>query len=1322
MRHINCALIALCCFFSTISLSAQNDIWTTIQEEDIVDPNGVRELFPEQAAYFDLSTIELRSILQTAPDEEAGALSTSSTIIPVPLPDGEIINFRVVRYEMLEPALAAKYPNIRNYKGIAVDDPTTTIRFDWTARGFRAVLRKDGEQLFIDPYSRGTLRYYMAYNKKDYPRTNAFECLFENKETGQEEVHLEKAAGDCQLRTYRLAVATTGEYSNFHGATSAAQSNLVLAEVNTAINRVNEVYERDLSVRLVLIGNNEDIFYYDGTTDPYTNNSGVTMLGENQTNINNVIGSANYDVGHVFSTGGGGVATLGVPCNNSFKARGVTGLNSPIGDPFYIDYVAHELGHQFGGNHTQNNSCQRSSASYEPGSASTIMGYAGICSPNVQNNSDAYFHAISIQEMSNYITNSTGDNCPVKSTLNAAPTATDPGDFAIPRGTPFVLSATASDPNSDPLTYCWEQWDPEVATMPPASTSTQGPLFRSLEPTTSPERYFINLPDLAAGVDPTWEELPTVARDMEFRLTVRDNNANYGCTDEVNIDITVTNSDPFVVQAPNTNITLNVGQTYTVQWDEAQTAQSPISCGTVDILLSTDGGLSFPTTILAGTTNDGSANVTIPNAVTTTARIMVKCATGIFFDISDTNFEIENGNPDYALNATPDAAVNCGANSVTYSIGVSSILGYTDPVTLSTSGLPAGASASFSPNPVIPGNSSTLTVSGLNSVSNGAYNFNVAASSTSGNKSIALALEVVTPSPANLLTPANGATGVSVSPTLTWSAELGATSYDVEVATDNAFTNVVASANVPSPSWNVSPALSTTTTYFWRVRHIRDCGVDPWSAPFSFTTDNVATAPCLQFEGGPYTNFEPPVCYPNCQTPTEAGFEVWANEAYLLRGLTVGAEYTFEFCNGYDPADWTANITAAEWDGVNATANVKTVAGCSITFTANVVDMVIIIFDTCGNPELRVNNGLPTFRCTGNEPTLPDACPPLPPGCTIFEDFESGQPVTGWTFIVSGTDPNAAWSFNAASFGSGASNAGTGSWANYDDDLANNTGENNAAIATSPLMDMSNFNNIELSFDYTYDRLGSEEVFLNLEDGTVTVFWDGSTWTTTRSPWLSNVDASGNFTELIPSGLNTSSLRVTLEYDDNDEWGWGFGFDNFSLCGDEVANPCPMTLAINDDPIATDTYSAENTITSAGTVATGTTVTFEAGQSVTLLPGFTAEAGSTFTARIQACATARPAIEERTEEKMVLTTEIKVFPNPFSQESTIEVQLAEINDVQIELFSLTGQRIRSIANERGVSSGNYQYTLNANGLNAGMYVLLIRVGEKVETRKLSLIK
>ncbi|MEL6720639.1 MAG: hypothetical protein AAFP82_18185, partial [Bacteroidota bacterium] len=220
-----------------------------------------------------------------------------------------------------------------------------------------------------------------------------------------------------------------------------------------------------------------------------------------------------------------------------------------------------------------------------------------------------------------------------------------------------------------------------------------------------------------------------------------------------------------------------------------------------------------------------------------------------WLDPNNTGTRVVNGRmpcsatPDYELSASPTAQNSCGANSVNYTIDVQGTNGFTDPVTLSVSGLPAGATSFFSSNPVTPNGTSTLTIDNLNAVADGTYSFNVDGSASSGNKSISIDLEVVTPNAATLISPADGASDVSGTPTLTWEAEAGADSYDVEVADDTGFSNIVASTNVTTTSWMVSPPLDATTTYFWRVRHVRnDCGNDPFSTAFSFTTGENTTS------------------------------------------------------------------------------------------------------------------------------------------------------------------------------------------------------------------------------------------------------------------------------------------------------------------------------------------------------------------------------------------------------------------------------------------------------------------------------------------------
>ena len=543
--------------FFPVTISLLLLIISTAQAQrwSVMDPLQIevvakRDILPDKYITYQVEPNIINQILSTAPDELTHSFQESNTLLTVGLADGTTDLFRMVRYRMMESELSAEFPEMKTYKGISTTNPYRTIRADWTQNGFRAVIRDLSGKTYIDPFQRKDINHCIVYYKKDITSKDEWTCGVESVNSGVTTPN--QRVGDCTFRSYRLAQAANGEYSNFFGATSVADVGIVMSEVVTAINRVNEVYEADVSVRLILVANTDTLFFYNPSTDPYTNGNGSTMLGQNQTTCDNRIGSSNYDIGHVFSTGGGGVAYLQAVCNNNLKAGGVTGQPTPEGDPFYIDYVAHEMGHQFGGNHTQNNNCNRNGATaMEPGSASTIMGYAGICAPNVQNNSDDYFHGVNLQEIANHVI---ATNCDVVvSTANDPPVVANLLNYTIPISTPFVLTASATDPDNDPLTYCWEQWDQEVGTMPPASTNTVGPMFRSLLPTTSPSRYFYNLTDLTNNVNPTWEELPSVGRTMEFKVVVRDfYNSMYGCTDEDNTIITTTaTSGPFTVTSQN---------------------------------------------------------------------------------------------------------------------------------------------------------------------------------------------------------------------------------------------------------------------------------------------------------------------------------------------------------------------------------------------------------------------------------------------------------------------------------------------------------------------------------------------------------------------------------------------------------------------------------------------------------------------------------------------------------------------------------------------------------------------------------------------------
>ncbi len=642
------AVIFLSVFFLNNSYSQQTGrFWSGTVEGDFT-VKGERRIIPDEYKTTRLDLSGMAQFLSRAPEERTERAITSPSIVELPLPDGSMESFYVVKYSMMEEPLARQYPDIITLTVKGINDPYATGKLDVTAHGFHGMILTPRGNFFIDPYSSLEKEVYITYYKSKYRAKKNFEC-FVNEVALPDNAGAEIDATGEQLRTYRLANAATGEYTAFHGGTVA----LGLAAIVTTINRVNGVYEKDVSLRMTLVGNNSSIVYTNGATDPYTNNNGSTMLGQNQTNCDAVIGTANYDIGHVFSTGGGGVAGLGVVCIAGNKARGVTGSGSPIGDPFDIDYVAHEMGHQYRGNHTFNGtagSCaggnRNASTAWEPGSASTIMGYAGICGAHdLQPNSDDLFHTGSISEIAAYTQTGGGNTCPViTNTGNTPPSVTVPaGGFTIPINTPFQLTGSATDVNNpNSLTYIWEEFDLGPAGAP-TSPSGNAPIFRSFKPDTAKTRIFPKISDIVNNTSTIGEILPSYTRSLVFRLTVRDNNPGGGGIGFNTITFNVNSAaGPFTVTSPNTAVNWNSSIQQTVTWNVANTSAAPVSTANVNIRLSTDGGYTYPTMLLANTPNDGSQLVTLPGVNTTTARIKVEAVGNIFFDISNTNFTISN--------------------------------------------------------------------------------------------------------------------------------------------------------------------------------------------------------------------------------------------------------------------------------------------------------------------------------------------------------------------------------------------------------------------------------------------------------------------------------------------------------------------------------------------------------------------------------------------------------------------------------------------------------------------------------------------------------
>lgn len=637
-------------------VSAQNSLWTKTSEArfDALQ-KFERASVPKQAVFYTLNLEAMKAALQTAPTRDFSGAS-SSTVISFPNGNGTLEQFRIFESSVMAPELAANHPEIQSYVGQGITNPTARIFLTTTLFGFHGMVLSDQGTYYIDPYTTD-LKGYVVYTKASLTTSRTFVC--HNKEEVNEDVQYETNStliDDSTFRTYRLAMACTIEYATFHvnaainaglitaGATEAQRKAVVLAAMNVTVSRVNSVYESDMSLRMQLVANNSNVIFI--TSDNFSNTNAGVLINESQTVIDQIIGFDNYDIGHTVSTGGGGLAALASVCTFS-KARGITGSPSPVGDPYDIDYVAHEVGHQFGGSHTFNNSCggNRSAAqAVEPGSGTTIMAYAGICPVDIQNNSDAYFHAVSIAQMSAHVIGA--GNCALAvGNQNAAPFIQSLPNYTIPRGTPFALVGVVTDDSPTALTYTWEQTNPgQTTALPSATTTNSNPNFRSLPPSSSPRRYFPSLQNILAGnLVPQWEVIPSVARVMNFALTARDNaTVNGGQTSRQNTIITFSGSaGPFRVTSQTTaNGTWLPGQTQTITWDVAGTTAAPISTANVRILLSTDGGLNYNTVLVESTPNDGSQAITVPNVSAPFCRVMVQAVGNVYFAINSATFSI----------------------------------------------------------------------------------------------------------------------------------------------------------------------------------------------------------------------------------------------------------------------------------------------------------------------------------------------------------------------------------------------------------------------------------------------------------------------------------------------------------------------------------------------------------------------------------------------------------------------------------------------------------------------------------------------------------
>lgn len=848
-------------FMACLAQAQTDKLWSSHKEGKVIPSKNVtRASFPSEFQLYRLNFDSMKQILSNAQDRFT---AQRGVVISLPNMQGRLEQFEVFEASNFDSQLQAQFPDIRSYVGKSLDDKYAQLRMSISPQGIQTmVFRTESRNEFMEPYSAdGSV--YAVYNSSRNKGSLPFTCLTEDKNlvSSLNKEMPQQRSNTSELLTFRLALSCNGEYTVYHGGTVAG----ALAAMNATMTRVNGVFERDFTVRMNIIANSTSVIFTNAATDPYS-----TTLSEWNVQLQNTltntagIGNAAYDIGHMFggSGGGGNAGCIGCVCvddttstTDENKGAGITAPADgvPMGDTFDIDYVAHEMGHQFGGRHTFSHANEGTGVNVEPGSGSTIMGYAGITgNRDVQANSDDYFHFATILQVED---NMVAKTCPTRTPIaNVAPVVNAGFSYTIPKSTPFVLTGSATDANGDALTYCWEQFDSASATQINAQsaasvTKVGGPNWRSYDPVTTPTRYFpplarvvLNSPT-TPGLEITTEALSSVARTLLFTLTGRDNVVGGGLTDTDAVLITVNaTAGPFAVSAPNTAVSWAVGTNQTVTWNVAGTTANGVNAAYVDVYLSNDGGFTYPTLLASKVPNDGSETITVPNTVGTTNRIMVKGNNHVFYDISNTNFTITTAAAGFAvgfngISGGQNKQACQGSNGV-YTIPYVPYGGFSGTTTFAvTSGLPTGATATFSPATMTTAGNVTLTISNTNASPAAVYAMVISATSGATTKTVPLYLDVFSSNFGTqaLSTPANLTTGASTTATLTWPANAAATSYDVQVATDVAFATVVSSGNVTTNSYVVS-GLSDATSYFWRVLPKNPACSGNYSTAYKFST------------------------------------------------------------------------------------------------------------------------------------------------------------------------------------------------------------------------------------------------------------------------------------------------------------------------------------------------------------------------------------------------------------------------------------------------------------------------------------------------------
>ena len=866
-------VLPLLIFLFSIQLGySQSNFWEDVDEQSInLASDALREIIPTEYRTLHLEKESVESFLANAP--HSNSLDVADPLqLEIPLPDGASKIFNVVYDPVMPPVLAAKYPSIRSYMGRSLDG-TMNMRFNVTKNGLLATVKTYNGVVFIAPYAKNDSQHHISYYAKDDPMDAPLSCgnhssTFTDIGTTNMSMDLaDKPAiqmrggsgqfGIVERREYRAAVACVGEWGLQQGGTLEG----AMTGIATAMNILNMFFETEHAIKFTLIENNDDLIYLVPATDPYgdvTNGGG--LLNQNVTNLNNVIGFSNYDIGHVFTIGCanglGGIAG-GSTCSMG-KGAGVTCFGQNNIPSIVTNIMSHEIAHQFSAAHTWSN-CPgildqlASSNAYEPGSGTTIMSYSGSCGN--QNISSAgngdYYHVASLDQVYTFSHFAGGNECGEDITnTNNYPDITDwlyTDGFFIPKSTPFELSGSATDVDGDALTYCWEQFNLGPLSEL-GSPINNAPIFRSYAPTTSGLRVFPRLGKIINNNYDNTEVLPTYGRDLNFRMTARDNRADGGGATWQEVAFHVAdNAGPFEVMHPNIDTMWSAGDYTEVTWDVSNTDIAPVNCEFINIKLSTDGGFTYPFTLVENTPNDGSAFVTVPNVATGTARVRIEAANNIFFDISNTNFDIEpSTDTTFAASVSPVFQQLCLPTSTDITFNTFGLNGYDEPVTVTIeNGLPADAVPTFTNNNSAPGTDINLNLDFSNVISAGNFDidFMLVAGTDTAFRTVSMETISNDFSSLALTFPDAGASGIIGTPTFEWVDVPDAQFYDIQIATSPAFgTNDIVdeSYGLTNTFHDAAVLLEINTIHYWRVRPSNICGDGEWTTIGAFHTESLS--------------------------------------------------------------------------------------------------------------------------------------------------------------------------------------------------------------------------------------------------------------------------------------------------------------------------------------------------------------------------------------------------------------------------------------------------------------------------------------------------